>query len=418
MASRGVALWMESLADSRAKTSRSPASGPESTARKAGSGRSSLESLGRFDPGSYSLKTCQVSLLTNRCDEFSETFPRSGSMRNGSVFERPMSALRTGGSGCSCWLSPVVPCRKQGCPGPNGQRQLDHQAMNWPTPDANAINDGETLESWERRKAKNLEIYDNGNGMGAPLAIASRQWPSPRSEDAESCGNHPGAMDSLTGASALWATPQAFDANDIERSPGALGRAKTKGGCANLRETVMQWPTPAARDHKSGDASRAMLEKNARPLNEIAQVWGTPRVTTSPMYGALKEDDRSRIEDQAFRFSLTAPDWAVLALSMRFENFTPKTLDELGSCIKRNSPTLSNGETSSKPLHGSRRQSHKLKLNVYFVENLMGLPANWTSKTARIGLGHSETWLAQLKAVLDSFSWLFEQESRHGKTTN
>ena len=35
-----------------------------------------------------------------------------------------------------------------------------------------------------------------------------------------------------------WASPQAFDATGIERSPEALARAKTKGGCVNLREQV------------------------------------------------------------------------------------------------------------------------------------------------------------------------------------
>jgi hypothetical protein len=35
-----------------------------------------------------------------------------------------------------------------------------------------------------------------------------------------------------------WPTPQAFDANTINRSPEALTRAKQKGGCSNLRESV------------------------------------------------------------------------------------------------------------------------------------------------------------------------------------
>jgi hypothetical protein len=44
-------------------------------------------------------------------------------------------------------------------------------------------------------------------------------------------------------------------------------------------ELVAGWATPAARDWKSGDASEATLNKNARPLNEQAvnlAGWATP----------------------------------------------------------------------------------------------------------------------------------------------
>ena len=46
----------------------------------------------------------------------------------------------------------------------------------WPTPDAGAINDGETVASWRKRKARLRRDYKNGNGMGTPLAMASVIW--------------------------------------------------------------------------------------------------------------------------------------------------------------------------------------------------------------------------------------------------
>jgi len=100
---RGAARWMESLAVSLARISPSLASELESKGSAAACGQSSLELLGRFDRDGYSLRTSQVSLLTNQCEEFLETFPRSGSMRNGRVYERRMSEHRTSGSGCSSW---------------------------------------------------------------------------------------------------------------------------------------------------------------------------------------------------------------------------------------------------------------------------------------------------------------------------
>lgn len=63
------------------------------------SGLSSLASLGLFDQDSYSLKTSQASLLTNQCEEFLATFPRSGSMRSGRVFQRPPLVPLTYGTG-------------------------------------------------------------------------------------------------------------------------------------------------------------------------------------------------------------------------------------------------------------------------------------------------------------------------------
>lgn len=41
----------------------------------------------------------------------------------------------------------------------------------WTTPDARAMNDGENLETWDVRQAKNKEKHGNGNGAGMPIAI-------------------------------------------------------------------------------------------------------------------------------------------------------------------------------------------------------------------------------------------------------
>lgn len=48
---------------------------------------------------------------------------------------------------------------------------------NWPTPDANAINDGESRESWQKRAGKLKLQHKNGNGAGMPLAIACQSSP-------------------------------------------------------------------------------------------------------------------------------------------------------------------------------------------------------------------------------------------------
>jgi len=102
-------------------------------------------------------ETPTLNLLCGHLEPFSQTWPKSGSMRNGSVFPRPVPvpAISAGASSSSPGLLP--------------------------TPTASNPNDGESLESWEARRQRNLAKGYNGNGQGTPLAIAAMQLlPTPR----------------------------------------------------------------------------------------------------------------------------------------------------------------------------------------------------------------------------------------------
>lgn len=48
----------------------------------------------------------------------------------------------------------------------------------WPTPDACLMNDGETVESWDARRARLKETSDAGNGAGERLTIEAKRFPS------------------------------------------------------------------------------------------------------------------------------------------------------------------------------------------------------------------------------------------------
>lgn len=124
-------------AGSPAKTSASQASAPASMVNAAGCGPIWFTYLGTFDPGSYSLRTSQGCLLTGRCAEFSETFPRSGSMRNGRVYARPTSVLRTNGGASLSWATPdtAPDAANSGANVKNRSASLGRQARNWLTPD-------------------------------------------------------------------------------------------------------------------------------------------------------------------------------------------------------------------------------------------------------------------------------------------
>ena len=85
----------------------------------------------------------------------------------------------------------------------------------------------------------------------------------------------------------IWPTPK-------QRDRGRQGRRSkphTTGGNANLDEQAWEWlsgwATPAARDWKSGDASEATMNRNARPLNEQATLMvGFPSGATPSSHHA------------------------------------------------------------------------------------------------------------------------------------
>jgi hypothetical protein len=69
-----------------------------------------------------------------------------------------------------------------------GQKGMDRpslkgKAANWPTPDANVMNDWESPESFHARRKMLKVEYRNGNGAGTPLAVASVQWPTQGAND-------------------------------------------------------------------------------------------------------------------------------------------------------------------------------------------------------------------------------------------
>jgi hypothetical protein len=93
------------LAGFPARTSASPVAVQASTARSPGCGEKWPGSFAKYSPDSSSWRTPQLSLLGG-WDEYSETWPRWGSMRNGECWERETPELHIGGTG-SGYLLPT-----------------------------------------------------------------------------------------------------------------------------------------------------------------------------------------------------------------------------------------------------------------------------------------------------------------------
>ena len=202
---------MSSLEASPAKTS--PLQGIKQVlkASAADSGQSAPVFLGRFDPGTPSLKTSQTCFLENGeigLSEFSGTFPRSGMMRSGTVYQLPNLArtITEIGSGSSVtqtqtfyWRTPDT--GNGGTPkaflkgethresGHAIQVRLSDQVKMWPTPTSNSAGEGEFIEQLVtkdgKKAAPNQRAYNPKTGIHTHITLnrAVQLWPTPSTRD-------------------------------------------------------------------------------------------------------------------------------------------------------------------------------------------------------------------------------------------
>jgi hypothetical protein len=105
-ANRLMAEWTASLEGFRAPISVSQDGKQDSTGKPADSFSSTCESFAKFAHDGSLLRTSRQFLLFQQEEPFLENLPRSGSMRSGALFERPMLAPRIGATGLSSWHTP------------------------------------------------------------------------------------------------------------------------------------------------------------------------------------------------------------------------------------------------------------------------------------------------------------------------
>jgi len=145
---RGRALLRSYLADFHARIFRQPEKAQASPEAAPASGKSLPGLLARFDRATSSWRTPQSSLLAGST-LFSRTWPRSGSMRSGACYRRPMLGPRTSGNGCGLWATPSATDGQRGgtiTPRMTGQSlpQMINTPEKWPTPLATDGSHGES----------------------------------------------------------------------------------------------------------------------------------------------------------------------------------------------------------------------------------------------------------------------------------
>ena len=348
-------------------------------------GQSSLDCFAFLDPNTRSWKTSQGAFLWGS-GTYSETWPNSGTMRNGRVYALQTSGPATCGSGCSLW-----PTATEGSGSGNRDPKESRHFGHGPT-----LNDA--VMTWPTATAHEAGTLNQSESGGPPqnLAVSARNWPTARQEDGESCGNHPGAMDSLTGAAKLWPTAQSHDCRG-EKTPEQIERQRneTGAGVRNLNEEAATWPTPTVDD--ASNVARASGQMNslsrethlwATPntpsggpntkstathtgglnLDGQAQLWQTPATDSFRSRGGDRKDEQGL--DQQARFFPTPQ--AQDAKNVKATSGRHAT-DLSGVVASLPVPQTPDGPQSSESAPTSRR-----RLNPRFVEFLMNFPIGWT----------------------------------------
>jgi len=195
-----------------ARTSPPPVTETDSTESDPDSGERWPASFARWDPDTSTWRTPQCSLLGG-LEEFSETWPNSGSMRSGMCWERPTAALRTYESGSGLLPTPTTidtGSRFNQSPSDGAALRPTLGAMArfdlWPTPTASLGSKGGRVAP---RKGK--------EGGTLIEAVSARMWPTPTVK-----GNHnrkglsSKSGDGLATAVARFPTPMARDWKDAD----------------------------------------------------------------------------------------------------------------------------------------------------------------------------------------------------------
>ena len=235
----------------RAPTLAMPASERASRGSSPDSGPSSLVPLAFYDPASSSWRMSGLSLF-EASTEFSETFPRSGTMRSGRVYEHPTwarlieeSAFSSSRGDESSWPTPMSYSHGENCNAP-GQTKLDIVVLGrypdntryWPTATA-----GDSKSSGSRNLAGSkahpgVSLTDavTTGGSTTPRSTSSTATAGTRLFDEASMSDVPAVArsaqaPSLTLEPRRWPTPRAHEA-----LPGDCRLPAISGGCPPIRE--------------------------------------------------------------------------------------------------------------------------------------------------------------------------------------
>jgi hypothetical protein len=200
-----------------------------------------------------------------------------------------------------------------------------------------------SLEHWKAWVTEQRQEYSQRVKSAHPTRESgslSLGWMTPDCSDRRSQNSK---QQGLSNQVKNWATPNTMDVLPA-RSPEKLAEAKKKGGCKNLREEVMNWPTVTVGEEKyriKGDSQASKCLSAMAARGELG-----PLDQTNP-----SESGKNR------------GSWG-----------TPQTSQAMSATITQHLANRGMGNLEEQ----QGQQSIGMKLNPNWVEQLMGLPVGWT----------------------------------------
>ena len=252
-----------------------------------GYGTQSLKSFAKLDPSMSFLRTSPEWLLED-LNVFSGRWPKSGSMRSGICFERPIAEHRKSGNACSSWATPTAhDGRRPGLDMKSTQkRNLSREVgewvnQNWPTP--RAANPGsrkpgtggkvlneEATKNWPTPAANPYGTNQGGAaGRTGPvrpsLETLAKVWPTPTTTERSGTNPKTGRGDGLSKiAKEKWPTPTVGDSrNAANNTAGRSEDAKHHHSGNTLIDATRKWATPTSRDWKDGASPSEKVPTNS-----------------------------------------------------------------------------------------------------------------------------------------------------------
>ncbi len=217
--------WLTLLrADSLAKIYLPQGAELDLMAIAAGSGGKCLDAFGKWDQSTSSLRTLQESLLEDRPEPWSESWPVSGTMRNGTCYRLPPLVPRTSVGGGGVW------------PTPTGS-QARSEGM---------INQMRDLVDAGEMTVEQAELMIGGSLTPDRMSDWQPRFPTPQTTDAPDGGGPPNKNANTTqwnGANSLgqmakqglWPTPKG--------SADHYGQPRENDG-GDLQAAAITFPTP------------------------------------------------------------------------------------------------------------------------------------------------------------------------------
>jgi len=234
--------WMSSAEASLAKTSVTPGRAQGLRAQDQDYGAKSPVWLASYDRNTSLWKTSQHSLVEG-LDEFSETWPRSGTTRNGIAYQLPPLALRTYGTGFGSSPTHSIPT-------PTAQDHIERQSTST------------SVLNYETNKSVSLDRF-------------AKMWPTPRVQSSRGSGpSRVGNRMDLQTAVQYWPTPRSCSAMAANFTDNT---AKAK--FPNLETVVARqmWPTGLEEETMIGALNPTWVEwLMGFPLGwTVSKAWET-----------------------------------------------------------------------------------------------------------------------------------------------